>query len=98
MTTLSRGIGDFMPKRAGSFSGTFEPHTLHKFRNLCLKQGKQYTKVLERLAEAYIYTEGSILYEPSIATISEASEEPATMGDLQELVARIQVLEEKLKE
>ncbi len=87
-----------MPKRAGSYSGTFDPNTLDKFRNLCLKQGKQYTKVLERLAEAYLYTEGSILHEPSISTVSEASEEPATMGDLQELVARIQVLEEKLKE
>jgi len=87
-----------MPKRAGSFSGTFEHHTLNKFRNLGLKQGKQYTKVLERLAEAYIYTDVSILHESSISTVSEASEEPATMGDLQELVARIQVLEEKLKE
>ena len=87
-----------MPKRAGSFSGTFDPNTLDKFRDLCLRQGKQYTKVLERLAEAYLYTEGSILHEPSTPTVSEASEEPATMGDLQELVARIQVLEEKLKE
>ena len=83
-----------MAKRAGSFSGTFDPHTLDKFRDLCGKQGKQYTKVLERLAEAYIYTDGSILHEPETTTVSEASEEPVTVSDLQEIIERIEVLEE----
>lgn len=83
-----------MAKREGSFSGCFDPHTLDKFRDLCSKQGRQYTKVLERLAEAYIYTDGSILHEPSTTTVSEASEEPATVSDLQEVIERVQVLEE----
>ena len=83
-----------MAKREGSFSGCFDPHTLDKFRDLCFKQGRQYTKVLERLAEAYIYTDGSILHELSMTTISDASEEPATVSDLQTVIERIQVLEE----
>ena len=86
-----------MAKREGSFSGCFAPHTLDKFRDLCFKQDKQYTKVLERLAEAYIYTDGAILHERPTTTISEASEEPATVSDLQEVIERIQVLEAKLE-
>ena len=85
-----------MAKRAGSFSGCFDPHTLDKFRDLCLKQGRQYTKVLERLAEAYIYTDGSILHEPSATTFSEASEEPATISDIQDLQDQINVISKEL--
>ncbi len=86
-----------MAKRAGSFSGCFDPHTLDKFRDLCAKQGRQYTKVLERLAESYIYTDGAILHEPSFTTVSEASEEPATVSDIKELQDQIDAITKQLK-
>ncbi|WP_254896024.1 hypothetical protein [Synechococcus sp. HK05] len=34
---------------------------MDRFRDLCRRQGKQYTKVLERLAEVYLETEGAVL-------------------------------------
>tara|TARA_Y100001968_G_C18924906_1_gene511532 strand:+ start:128 stop:448 length:321 start_codon:yes stop_codon:yes gene_type:complete len=85
-----------MAKRAGSFSGCFDPHTLDKFRDLCLKQGRQYTKVLERLAEAYIYTDGSILHEPRMNSVSEVSEEPATVSDIKDLQDQIDAISKEL--
>ena len=86
-----------MAKRAGSFSGCFDPHTLDKFRDLCFKQDRQYTKVLERLAEAYIYSDGAILHEPASTTVSEASEEVATVSDIKELQDQIDALNQQLK-
>ena len=87
-----------MAKREGSFSGCFDPHTLDKFRDLCFKQDKQYTKVLERLAEAYIYSDGAILHERPTTTISEASEEPVTVSDLQEVIERFSIQQQNLND
>ena len=49
------------PARAGSFNANFSPETLESFKNLCRDQSKQYTKVLEKLAELYLGSQGSIL-------------------------------------
>lgn len=49
------------PARPGAFAANFAPDTLNSFRELCKQQGKQYTKVLERLAEIYLETGGSVL-------------------------------------
>ena len=42
------------PARAGSFNANFSPETLENFKSLCRDQSRQYTKVLERLAELYL--------------------------------------------
>jgi len=47
--------------RPGAFAANFSPDTLNRFRDLCKQQGKQYTKVLERLAELYLETDGQVL-------------------------------------
>ena len=49
------------PARAGSFNANFSPETLESFKSLCRDQSKQYTKVLERLAELYLGSQGQIL-------------------------------------
>jgi len=49
------------PARAGSFNANFSPETLESFKSLCRDQSRQYTKVLERLAELYLGSQGSIL-------------------------------------
>ena len=52
------------PARAGSFNANFSPETLESFKSLCRDQSRQYTKVLERLAELYLGSQGSILDTP----------------------------------
>jgi len=47
--------------RPGAFAANFNPDTLNRFRDLCKQQGKQYTKVLERLADLYLETDGQVL-------------------------------------
>ena len=49
------------PAREGSFNANFSPETLSNFKSLCKDQSRQYTKVLERLAELYLNTNGKIL-------------------------------------
>ena len=49
--------------RPGAFNANFAPDTLNGFRDLCKKQGKQYTKVLERFVEIYLETGGKVLEE-----------------------------------
>ena len=59
------------PARAGSFNANFSPETLESFKNLCRDQSKQYTKVLERLAELYLGSQGSILDSQEIGSADE---------------------------
>ena len=47
--------------RPGAFAANFTPDVLNRFRDLCKRQGKQYTKVLQLLAELYLETNGSVL-------------------------------------
>ena len=47
--------------RPGAFAANFTPDVLDRFRELCKQQGKQYTKVLQLLAELYLETEGGVL-------------------------------------
>ena len=61
------------PARAGSFNANFSPETLESFKNLCRDQSRQYTKVLERLAELYLGSQGSILEAQEEGEISQNS-------------------------
>ena len=47
--------------RPGAFTANFSPEVLDQFRILCKQQGKQYTKVLQLLAELYLETDGAVL-------------------------------------
>ena len=88
------------PARPGAFNANFAPDTLEAYKNLCRQQGKQYTKVLEQLAEIYLKTNGKVLEEmsvPSPAMTSgavPASSSINTRGDtVAELLERMERVE-----
>ena len=64
-----------------AFTANFTPETLNRFKDLCKQQGKQYTKVLERLAEVYLETGGALL-DDAVASIpspvNQSNEFPAS--------------------
>ena len=64
------------PARAGSFNANFSPETLESFKSLCRDQSRQYTKVLERLAELYLGSQGSILDTPEENLIGTQTSSP----------------------
>jgi predicted hydrolase (HD superfamily) len=76
--------------RPGAFAANFRPDVLDRFRDLCRRQGKQYTKVLERLAEAYLDTEGAVLG----VAVSAAPVDP----DKKKRLVRVETLQNKLLE
>lgn len=88
------------PARPGSFNANFAPDTLEAYKNLCRQQGKQYTKVLEQLAEIYLKTNGQVLEEMSVPTPAvPASSSINTRGDtVAELLERTERLEEDDRE
>ena len=53
------------PEQPGAFKINFAPDTLEAFKDLSRLQGKQYTTVLEQLAEAYLKTNGTLLEDMS---------------------------------
>ena len=88
------------PARPGAFNANFAPDTLDAYKNLCRQQGKQYTKVLEQLADLYLKTNGKVLEEmsvPSPAMTSgavPASSSINTRGDtVAELLERMERVE-----
>jgi hypothetical protein len=84
--------------RAGAFSAAFNPDTLDRFRSLCRQNNEQYSKVLERLAEMYLETEGGILAGVSVPSSSRDSKQSnagAHTSDLEpDLRKRLERLEE----
>ena len=85
-----------MPPRAGAFSANFAPEILDRFRELCKQQSKSYSKVLERLAELYLETDGAVLDSPSVPTTPKQSKPSSESNDpvlLQELQKRLEQLE-----
>ena len=49
------------------------PGDTRKLQSLCRDQSRQYTKVLERLAELYLGSQGGILENPEDATLDTTS-------------------------
>ena len=94
-----------MPQRPGAFAAQFAPETLQRFKDLCRREDKAYSKVLERLALLYIETNGAVLVDRS------ASDAPGASGQgvqkrqvqveslqnklLEDLLKRIEILEKK---
>ena len=92
-----------MPKRPGAFAAQFSPETLQRFRDLCRRQDKAYSKVLERLALLYVETDGGIL-SPASSTASVPSKgvqkrqvqvESLQNKLLEDLLKRVEILEKK---
>ena len=85
-----------MPIREGAFSANFTPEILDRFRELCKQQSKSYSKVLERLAELYLETNGEVLNSPSVPTTPKQSKSVSESSDsalLREMQKRMDQLE-----
>ena len=85
-----------MPIREGAFSANFTPDILDRFRELCKQQSKSYSKVLERLAELYLETNGEVLNSPSVPTTPKQSKsasesiEPALIQEMQKKLEQLE--------
>ena len=80
------------PARAGSFNANFSPETLDSFKSLCRDQSKQYTKVLERLAELYLGSQGQILDNPSESQELELNQETIDLEKLKQSVEQLETM------
>ena len=88
--------------RPGAFTANFAPDVLDRFRALCKQQGRQYTKVLQLLAELYLETEGAVLDGKSSlpAVDPERKKRQVQVESLQnklleDLLKRVEVLEKQ---
>ena len=70
----------FLMPRAGAFSANFTPEALDAFRDLCSKQGKQYTKVLQMLAELYVSTDGEVINHRPAASVAPSNSSSGVSG------------------
>ena len=88
--------------RPGAFAANFTPEVLDRFRELCKQQGKQYTKVLQLLAELYLETDGAVL-DGRVAAASvdpdkrkrQVQVESLQNKLLEDLLKRVEVLEKQ---
>lgn len=83
------------PAREGAFNANFDPATLEAFKKHCKDNGRQYTKVLEKLAEVYLKTNGSILSVPDPLDQHNATASSSTTRDLQNLVQRVRQMDQE---
>ena len=80
------------PAREGSFNANFSPQTLSSFKNLCKDQSRQYTKVLERLAELYLNTNGKILAQISGSLDSEISKGSRDLDEIRQSIEQLETM------
>ena len=80
------------PARAGSFNANFSPETLESFKSLCRDQSKQYTKVLERLAELYLGSQGQILDNLSGSPELELNRDSVDLEKLKQSVEQLETM------
>ena len=80
------------PARAGSFNANFSPETLESFKSLCRDQSKQYTKVLERLAELYLGSQGQILDNLSESPELELNRDSVDLEKLKQSVEQLETM------
>ena len=82
--------------RPGAFAANFNPDTLDRFRDLCKQQGRQYTKILERLAEIYLATNGEVLnflFVPGSSSSHRSSSASVHEAALHDLLKKVEQLE-----
>ena len=80
------------PARAGSFNANFSPETLESFKSLCRDQSKQYTKVLERLAELYLGSQGQILDNLTEPQELELNKDSVDLEKLKQSVEQLETM------
>ena len=90
------------PARAGAFNANFAPDTLENFKQHCKQNNKQYTKVLEKLAELYLQSDGAILSVPEPLDTAKATvggvdpnEFKNLLQTVLDLTARVKTLEQQ---
>ena len=95
--------GSSQPEELKAFSARFRSETLEAFKAICKNQNKQYTKVLESLAEAYVRAGGE-LRQAVIECLKEGSSESEIsallgggVGVGLDLADRLQEIEETTK-
>ena len=88
--------------RPGAFAANFTPEVLDRFRDLCKKQGRQYTKVLQLLAELYLETDGAVLDGKASAAPADPDKKKRQVQVeslqnklLEDLLKRVEVLEKE---
>ena len=88
--------------RPGAFTANFSPEILDRFREICKQQGKQYTKVLQLLAELYLETDGAVLDGRSSLSLVDPDKrkrqvQVETLQNklLEDLLKRVEVLEKQ---
>ena len=80
------------PAREGSFNANFSPETLNEFKTLCKDQSRQYTKVLERLAELYLRTNGKILTQIGGSVDPEAAENNKDLDEIRQSIGQLETM------
>ena len=80
------------PAREGSFNANFSPETLSSFKTLCKDQSRQYTKVLERLAELYLSTNGKILTQIGEGLSQEISKRNTDFDELRQSIEQLETM------
>ena len=88
--------------RPGAFTANFTPEVLDRFRDFCRKQGKQYTKVLQLLAELYLETDGAVLDgRASVGPVAPERKKLQVQVEslqnklLEDLLKRVEILEKQ---
>ena len=80
------------PAREGSFNANFSPETLSSFKTLCKGQSRQYTKVLERLAELYLSTNGKILTQIGESLAPEISKGSKDLDEIRQSIGQLETM------
>ena len=80
------------PTREGSFNANFSPETLSSFKTLCKDQSRQYTKVLERLAELYLSTNGNILTQIVESLDPDLSKGGRDLDEIRQSIEQIETM------
>ena len=80
--------------RSGAFSANFNPETLDRFRDLCKSESKSYSKVLERLADLYVETNGAVLDAPFVPATAASSKSSKGTDGLKALESRLDKIAE----
>ena len=80
------------PAREGSFNANFSPETLSSFKALCKGQSRQYTKVLERLAELYLSTNGKILTQIGESLAPEISKGSRDLDEIRQSIEQLETM------
>ena len=87
------------PAREGSFNANFSPDTLDSFKALCKDQSRQYTKVLEKLAELYLGSDGEILeYSQNVTSETHSTDSQPNISSLQQSIEQLETLMSMSKE